>query len=134
MFATLVGTNTNSTQFESMFGSLCEIAMANGFLPPDTSIRVQSDQISLENWTLELKGPADKKADFLLAVTAPKVPSMSPIPVKKNVDGPLFAVIVMDSFYVVSREDQRDVTEFRDSIGVEQSFLAFLQCVSGEIS
>lgn len=127
MFATLVGTNTGSTQYESVFKRLYEIALARGFEPPNTTLRIQRDQRPLNEWTIEQKGPADGKADFLLAVTAPKVPSISPIPCMKTVDGPLFAVIVMDSFFVVSREGQRDVSEFKDSTSVEKSFGEFLK-------
>jgi hypothetical protein len=126
MFATLVGTNTVSTQYKSVFKRLFEIALARGFEPADTTLRIQRDQTPLNGWTLEQNGPAQGKADFLLAVTAPKVPSISPIPVSKTADGPLFAVVVMDSFFVVSREDRRDVSEFKDSAQVEKSFEGFL--------
>ena len=40
-------------------------------------------------------------ADFFLAVTAPNVPSISPIPIKQTVAGPLFAVIVMSEVFGV---------------------------------
>ncbi len=126
MFATLVGTNTDSTQIDSVFKSLFEIAIAQGFEPPETKLRTRGDQMPLDEWTLEQKGPTNGKADFLLAVTAPKVPSMSPIPVMQTVDAPLFAVVVMDSYFLVSREDRRDVSEFEGIVGVEDSFKSFL--------
>lgn len=127
MFATLVGTNTVSIQYQTVFKRLLEIAIASGFEPPDTALRVQRDQTPLDGWTIEQKGPRDGNADFLLAVTAPKVPGISPIPVMQTIDGSLFAVIVMDSFFVVSRDDQRDVSEFEDSARVEKSFEEFLK-------
>ena len=129
MFATLFGSNTNSTQVESVFRSLCEIAVAQGFEPPNTKLNIRADQISLDGWNLEQKCPASGKADFFLAVTAPKVPSMSPIPIKQTVEGSLFAVVVMDSFFVVSREDRRDVSEFKDKVNVENSFKSFLRSI-----
>lgn len=126
MFATLVGTNTVSTQYKSLFNRLCEIAIDQGFNPPDTNYRIRPNQLPLEGWTLEQKGPGGNRADFLLAVISPKIPSISPIPVEKTIDGPLFAVQVMDTFFVVSRQDRRDVQEFKDSIDVENSFKSFL--------
>jgi len=128
MFATLFGTNTVSTQYEAVFKRLCEIAIVGGFTPPDTSLRIQHDQTPLDAWTLTQRGPADGKADFFLAVTAPKAPSIAPIPCMKTVSGPLFAVVVMDSFFVVSREDQRgNIAEFKESASVEKSFEEFLE-------
>lgn len=130
MFATLIGTNTVSVQYETVFKRLCEIAIARGFEPPDTKFLIQRDQIPLDGWTLEQKGPPDGNASFFLAVTAPKVPGISPIPVMKTIAGPLFAVMVMDSFFVVSREDQRDVSEFRDVASVVNSFEGFLKSIT----
>lgn len=127
MFAILVGTNTGSKQIDSVFKSLFDIAITSGFEPPETKLSIRGGQMPLDGWTLEQKGPADGKADFLLAVTAPKVPSISPIPVMQTVEGPLFAVVVMDSFFVVSREDRRDVSEFKDMVNVENSFKSFLR-------
>jgi hypothetical protein len=132
MFAILVGTNTVSTQYQTVFKRLLEIAIACGFEPPDTTIRVQRDQMPLDGWIIEQKGPRDGRADFLLAVTAPKEPGISPIPVMKTIDGSLFAVICMDSFFGVSREDQRDFSEFKDSISVEKSFEGFLESLKSK--
>lgn len=132
MFATFVGTNTVSTQYKTVFRRLMEIAIASGFEPPDTTLRVQRDQMPLDDWTIEQKGPRDYKADFLLAVTTPGGPSMSPISVMKTIDGPLFAVIFMDSFFGVSREDQCDFSEFTDSISVEKSFEEFLKSLKSK--
>ena len=87
MYATLVGTNTGSTQIDSLFHSLSDVAINYGFIPPDTQLRIQRDQIPLDGWTLELKGTADGKADFLLAVTAPKVPGFRLFPSCKPLMG-----------------------------------------------
>ena len=132
MFATLVGTNTGPTQFQSIFDRLCEIAVAAGFRPPDSTHRIERDQVPLDGWTLEQKGPSDGKASFYLAVTAPKIPSISPIPVMKTIEGPLFAVMVMDSFFVVSRQDQCRVSEFKDGASVEKAFEEFLKTITKE--
>jgi len=88
---------------------------------------VQADG-PIEGWTLELKGPPDLNADFLLAVTAPRVPGMSPIfPVFKTISGPLFAVVVLDSVFVVSRQDCRDIAETKDASSVATSFECFIE-------
>ena len=126
MFATLVGTNSNNTKHASLFKKLCDIAGTQGFTSPDTSMRIQPDG-PLEGWTLEQKGPRDQAADFYLAVTAPKVPAISPIfPVFKTISGPLFAVIVLESAFVLSREDRRDVQEVKDTLAVASAFQEFL--------
>lgn len=129
MFATLAGTNTGATEHRRLFNRLCVIATERKFVPPDTSLHVQRDQIPLDGWSLEQKGPADKEADFLLAVTAPEVPSISPIPVMKTVSGPLFSVIVMDSFFGVWREDRPDVSEFKEIAPVVRAFEEFLDAL-----
>jgi hypothetical protein len=129
MFATLTGTNTQSPQCQAIFARLCDLAIAQGFEPPDTTYPIQRDQTPLEGWNLEQKGPSGGKASFFLSVTAPKTPSLSPIPIKKTIAGPLFAVMVMDSFFVVSREDRRDVSEFPARDGVERSFKDFLTAI-----
>ncbi|MHB2154372.1 hypothetical protein ACX8XN_08235 [Calditrichota bacterium GD2] len=126
MFATLLGTNTDHTEYRSVFDQLRSVAIERGFAPPGEDVRVQADG-PLEGWKLEQKGPADLKADFLLAVTAPRVPGISPIfPAFKNISGPLFAVVVLDAAFVVSREDRRDVSETKDIASVVASFESFL--------
>jgi hypothetical protein len=80
----------------------------------------------LTGWQIEQRGPADAEADFLLAVTAPKVPSVSPIPVRKTVSGPLFSVIVMPEFYGVYSDNVRDYSEFKETSQVKAAFETFL--------
>ena len=126
MFATLIGTDTGGAEHRAIFDRLYGIAIGRGFAPPGASRRVQPDG-PLDGWSLEQKGPADGEADFLLAVTAPRVPGISPIfPVFKTIPGPLFAVVVLDSAFIVSREDRRDVSEVKDLASVETSFESFL--------
>ncbi len=126
MFATLIGTNTGGTEHRAIFDRLCAIAIEREFVPPDVALRVQADG-PLDGWSLEQKGPPNPEADFLLAVTAPRVPGISPIfPVFKTVSGPLFAVVVLESAFVVSREDRRDVSEVTDIAAVATSFQSFL--------
>jgi hypothetical protein len=126
MFATLIGTNAGRTEHRALFERLRAIAVDRGFAAPDQDVPVQADG-PLAGWTLEQKGPPDRKADFLLAVTAPRVPGMSPIfPVFKSISGPLFAVVVLESAFVVSREDRRDVSEAKEAATVATSFQSFL--------
>lgn len=129
IFATLVGTDTASSRYESVFTQLVQVAIDQGFDPPDTPSRIRPNQLPLEGWTLEQTGPRGNEADFLLAITAPGVPSISPIPCKRAIDGPLFAVVVMDSFFTVSREDRRDVSEYQDIESVVNSFRLFLETI-----
>lgn len=129
MFATLVGTSIEGGNTSRSLNALCALAGLAGYTPADTSLRVQPDQTPLQGWSLFMKGPLDGQADFVLAVTAPKTPSISPVPVRLTVSEPLFAVVVLRSAYVVSREDERDVSEFKDLVDVEQSFKSFLGSV-----
>ncbi len=126
MYATLVGTDTGDTRHRALFERLCAIAAKRGFVAPDASLPVAPDQTSIRGWSLELRGPADGDAQFLLSVTAPHAPSISPLPVMKTVAGPLFSVMVMDSYLLVWRQDHRDVSEFKEPAAVERSFASFL--------
>jgi hypothetical protein len=131
VFATLVGTNTQSQIYQPVFDSLCAAAIARGFVPPDTELPVRPNQLPLGNWSLDLRGPSDNKAAFLLAVTAPQMPGISPIPVTQTVDAPLFAVVVMQTFLGVSVD--RDFTEFNNVADVVGRFNVFLDSL-GSIS
>ena len=100
VFATLIGTNSGAIEHQALFDRLRGIAIARGFIPPDASVCIQADG-SLAGWSLEQRGPRDREADFLLAVTNPRVPGVSPIfPVSKTISGPLFAVVVLESAFV----------------------------------
>ena len=133
MFATLVGTDTQKDTYREIFERLCSIAIAHGFTLPNRNYHIQSNQTSLVGWTLEQKGPPDGNASFYLAVTAPKMPGMAPIPITKTIEGPLFAVMVMDTFYTVSRQDRSNICEYRDSAAVEKEFEGFLESFEGEL-
>ena len=127
MFATLIGTNTGGTEHQEVFYRLHAIAIERGFIPSNTAVQIQPDG-PLDDWSLEQKGPPDLRAEFFLAVTAPRVPGISPIfPVFQTIAGPLFAVVVLDSVFVVSREDHRDVSEVQDLAAVLTSFESFLE-------
>lgn len=126
MFATLLGTNRETDNHRTLCADLCQIAVRRGFAPPDRTLRVQPDQIPLDTWQIEQRGPAGAKADFLLAVTAPMVPGVSPIPVKKTVAGPLFSVVVMPAFFGVWRDDVRDFSEYTEPARVVEAFGEFL--------
>ena len=127
MYATLTGTDRDSKDHTAVFNRLCDIANLAGFSPSEEELRVVPDQMPLNRWTLTLKGPRDEDADFLLAVTAPSAPNISPMPVQKTVEGPLFAVVVMESFFGVSRQDRRDYAEFTSVEEVEAQFSGFLK-------
>lgn len=129
MFATLVGTNTEPEQHVDVFNELVAIAERRGFVQSNRTMRVERDQVSLEGWSLELRGSETIQADFILAVTAPKVPSISPIPVKRTIDGPLFSVILMDDIYGIWREGQEFI-EVKDSESVAEEFSSFLDLIS----
>jgi len=129
MFATLLGTNRETEEHTSLCAGLCRVAVAQGFVPPDTRLRVQPDQTPLAGWQIELRGPADAKADFLLSVTAPKVPSISPIPVMKTVSGPLFSVIVMPGFLGVHSDAVREYSEFKENSQVKEAFEGFCRAL-----
>lgn len=124
MFATLAGSNTERSQHEEMFQRLCGIAIERGVAPGDTHLRIVSDQASLEKWSLALRGPADGQARFFLSVTAPKVLSLSPLPVMKTLSGPLFSVVVMPTFFGVW--DEENFTEINDKDRVANTFEEFL--------
>ncbi|MBI2784637.1 MAG: hypothetical protein HYX64_11355 [Gammaproteobacteria bacterium] len=126
MFATLLGTNRGTEDHRTLCASLSQLAVGKGFAPPDTTLRIRADQTPLDGWKLEQRGPADTNADFLLAVTAPKVPGISPMPVKKTVTGPLFSVVVMPDFFGVWRDDRRDYSEFKETAQVMEAFVGFL--------
>lgn len=126
MFATLLGTNRETEEHRGLCAGLCQVAVAQGFVPPDTRLRVQPDQMPLTGWRIEQLGPSDAKADFLLSVTAPKVPSISPIPVMKTISGPLFSVVVMPNFFGVYSDSGREYSEFKEASQVKEAFDAFL--------
>lgn len=128
MFATLAGTDKSASIHQPVFERLCAAAVARGFVPPDTSHRVRPNQHPLDKWQLELRGPSDGGAAFFLAVTAPRIPGIAPIPVTQTIDGPLFAVVVMPTFLGVSAD--RDFTEYKDTSDVVTRFNAFLDSLT----
>jgi len=133
MFATLVGSDRDIPSARKLLDRLSDLALQRGFARPDSDLPVRGDgQGSVAGFEAELRGPLSGSADFLLAVTAPRFGGMSPIyPFMKTVDGPLFAVVMHDSWYVVYREDERDVSEAQDSDTVEQAFADFLNRLQG---
>jgi hypothetical protein len=128
MFATLVGTDTSAAIHQPVFERLTAAAVARGFVLPDTTHRVRPNQLALDRWALELRGPAGGRAAFFLAVTAPRVPGIAPIPVTQTIDGPLFAVVAMPTFFSVSAG--RDFTEHKDAAEVVARFDAFLDSLT----
>ena len=128
MFATLIGTDTETELHLKFAEELLQIAEEYGFTQGSEELRVTPDQTPINRWTLELRGPMDKKADFLLAVTAPKIPSISPIPVMKTVSGPLFSIIVNNGFFGIWKDG--DFKESKDIEGVKIEFIGFLDKIN----
>lgn len=130
MFATLCGSDTGTRRHQEVMEPLGRIAVGRGFVPPDSELPVRADwqwQGSLREWSIEQLGPRNGQADFMLAVTAPRLPGTSPIwPFFKVIDGPLFAVVVLDSGMVVSRADRGDVTGADSLETVVALFTGFL--------
>lgn len=124
-FATLIGTDTNSDRHIQISENLIQIAESQGFTRGDETLPIRPDQISLSEWSLELRGPVTEDADFFLAVTAP--PGISPIPIKQTVAGPLFAVHVMSEVFGVWEDG--DFREFEKTEYVENEFQAFVEGV-----
>lgn len=127
-FATLIGTDRTTTKHEEIFKLLFDIAVNHKFVPPDNVVRVQRDQIPLDSWTLVLKEPDNNNPKFLLAVTAPKIPSMSPLPVRQTIDCPLFSVIVMDTYFGIWRDG--DFSESVSTENVTKVFKTFLDTIN----
>ncbi|SMH34519.1 MULTISPECIES: hypothetical protein [Cyanophyceae] len=128
MFATLVGTNRQTNDHIDLLSQLIPIAKDLGFEPPDLEHEAVADQGSLAGWSSELRGPSSNTCEFFLAVTAPNVPGMSPIhPFRKTFNGPMFAVVVNDGWFLVSRSDHGDVTEFKTNSDVVDAFANYLE-------
>lgn len=126
MFATLVGTDTDTRDHERVFGALFALAVARGFAPPVAPVPIVADQASLARWKLAQTGPANGTADFLLSVCAPRVPTIAPLPVRKTVAGPLFAVVVLPRATLVRHDFMRDVVEVEERSAVDGLFASFL--------
>ena len=136
-FISLVGTNTTETEHLQLFTELLKIAAKEGWQQPDFPMPVSSDG-PIESWSSEQMGPYDEEdAQFVLAVTAPDCPGISPIwPFFLSFRNPkpLFAVVVIEKRYVVFREDKRDVAEFNQFYAVRDQFHSFLSWVAGGIA
>ena len=127
-FATLQGTDISDDRHKLIFERLSAIAKSAGFEAGNFRLPIRGNQIPLDDWHLEHFGPGDDSARFFLAVTAPKVPSMSPIPIQQTIRAPLFSVIVMPSFFGIWSENRPGdtFTETEDERDVEVEFSRFL--------
>lgn len=127
-FATLRGTNHSDDRHKVIFAQLAAIAESAGFEPGDFRLPIRDNQIPLDDWDLEHLGPGGDSAEFFLSVTAPKVPSMSPIPIQQTISAPLFAVVVMPAFFGIWSENRPGdtFTETNDASEVELEFSRFL--------
>ena len=129
MFATLIGTNKGTDAHTKLAAKLGQIAVAQGFIPPDTEIRVRPNQVSLLEWQIKQLGPSNSEAEFLLAVTAPEVPTVSPIPVMKTIDGPMFSVSISPTFFGVYSDTSHEYSEFKEESDVLNAFEIFLESI-----
>ena len=127
-FATLSGTDSHGERHQEVFQRLFAYARDAGFTPGDVSLPIRSDQTPLYAWRLDYRGPGEEEAIFLLAVTAPKVPSMSPIPIKQTLSCPLFSVVVMPKYFGVWSENRPkdSFTEVASEDEVTAEFRRFL--------
>lgn len=132
MYAILTGSDRNTQRHIEVLNRLISIADQSGFTHPDRELRIFPDQQSLNRWTLTMQGPEAEPADFFLAVTAPSIPGISPIPVLKTVQGPMFAVTVMDSFFGIRREDQKDYIECKSEKNVADEFRDFIKSLEAK--
>ena len=127
MFATLVGTDTTGHLYLTLFEQLQLAAISKGFERPLQRIPARTEW-NTERWQYESRGPSDLRADFALVVLAPKTVGISPLfPVRKHVDGPLFAVLVVgDKFTVLHEYFPNDASSTSDESKVMSAFDAFL--------
>lgn len=127
MFAIIVGANTENQIHAKVFEQLFRIAVEKGFEAPTIDLPVRAEG-PLGGWALEHKGPLTNPADFVLAVTAPRVPGMSPIyPVYLSIEGPIFAVVVLDSVFSIWSKGSPDVIEVENTSLVLKAFHSFLK-------
>ena len=105
-FATLCGTDYGNTAYLKVYADLLELAISKGFVESIENQRPLRYQTSSEHWSLWLKGSKHDACKFMLAVTAPKVPLMAPVPITIEIDGPLFAVVVNKDFYLISNKGE----------------------------
>jgi hypothetical protein len=127
-FATLLGSNRTDDRLKPIFGRLHEIAVKAGFQQGDSPIQIHRDQIPIDDWDLEQLGPDGDTAAFLLAVTAPRSPSISPLPIRQTIHSPLFSVVVMPEYFGIWSEGRPGDTfiETKDERTVEDEFRQFL--------
>ena len=124
MFTTLVGTERGELTHRTLFDRLVALAQEQGFgaWPPHAGAQLEPRP----GWTMEQRGPWHAPgAEFVLAVTAPRSPGISPVnPLPFPGDTPMFAVIVMDEFLCIWSEGR--VSEARTHSAVETAFRRFL--------
>lgn len=129
MYATLIGTDRETEYHLTLFEKLCRQAGDFKFTASENELEFQSDQQGLEEWNLKLWCPETKKADFFLAVTYPKTPFISPIPIKNDIQAPSFFVVIQDGFFGVKRTDYKDYIEYKTEKELEDGFRDFLETV-----
>ena len=127
-FATLCGTDYGNTKYLKIYAELLEMAYSKGFIESCENQKLRQNQTSLDEWSLWLKGSSYDQCLFMLSVTAPQIPLMAPIPITKEIDAPLFAVVVNKDFYLISTEGEISETKNIEQIKIE--FLKFLEKLS----
>lgn len=101
LYSTLKGGNSNRLEYLEIFNELNKLATQKGFLESSQIRLPKLDQTNLDDWTLEFKGSPLEQIEFLLAVTAPKMPLCSPIPIFMDVSGLLFSVILNKNYFTL---------------------------------
>jgi len=124
IFATLCGTDCKNIAYLKIYADLLEIAYLEGFNDSKENQRPRANQTSLDKWSLWLKGSNHENCLFMLSVTAPDVPLMAPIPITKEINGPLFAVVVNKNYFLISREGE--ISEVKDEELIKNEFKKFL--------
>lgn len=104
------------------FNNLNATARAHGFAPGGEFLPIPH----VDGWRLEARQPGpDELTVFLLAVCTPY--GISPIPINKPIDAPMFAVVVGPTYYGYFQE--REFTETAQLDDVTRAFADFLRAL-----
>ncbi|MCP5534666.1 MAG: hypothetical protein H7A51_00350 [Akkermansiaceae bacterium] len=134
-FATLHGSNRTESQHEEILERLISAAQARGYQAGNVDRRLSPSEIQVHEWEpdkLTLRESESGSEDFFLAVIAPKVPSVAPIPIQMRVSAPLFSAIIMPNYIGVWAETRRPdkFTEVHSDDDVEMEFSRFLDSIT----
>ena len=126
IYATFIGTDYETEIHLESFSRLKKIANDTGFIESERPVKPIADQTDLRKWKLELKGQYNENIEFLLAVTAPKLTTMSPIPIKMDTGGYLFSVIHQQDTILIWNGMMRKFYSPKSTEEIEKIFIEFL--------